>query len=149
MTIPLSELPAWLAQVARGVGPAVDGIVKAGATAAVKRVVETTPADTGQARSNWITTLDTPVSLTIAPYAPGTKLGLGETANAAAAIAQGDAAVKGFSTSRNVSVIVQNNVPYIEGLNDGTISRQSSNMIEHGAQAAELAIVAELEKQLV
>ena len=114
-------------------------MVKAAALAADQRAVETTPADTGQARSNWITTVDTEFTGTIPPYAPGSKLGMGERANLDGAVNQGKVAIASFALPKSQRIIIQNNLPYIGGLNDGTISRQSSNMVELGAQAAVIA----------
>lgn len=113
---------------------AVVQAVKLAAEAAVKTVTEETPADTGQARSNWITTLNNPTALTIPAYSPGSHLGMGETANAGAAQAQARPSIDAYADGG--SVIIQNNLPYIAGLNDGSISVQSSHMVEKAGQAA-------------
>jgi hypothetical protein len=114
--------------------------VKAGATAVVHRVTEETPADTGQARSNWITTLDTPFFGTVPPYAPGSKLGMGETANAQGAQLQAKPAISAYQVDKNAAVIVQNNLDYIKGLDDGTISAQSRNMVAKAVQSGVIAV---------
>jgi hypothetical protein len=116
--------------------------VQAAAKVAVKTVTETTPADTGQARSNWITTRDIKFTGTIPAYSPGSHLGIGESANAGAAQAQGNIAIDSFNAKSNKSVIIQNNLPYIEGLNDGSVSRQSSQMVPRALQAAVVAVKA-------
>lgn len=137
---PFETLPARLTRRKQQIQQAVERMVKAGAIAADEAAVRSTPVNTGRARSNWIVNVDTPWPGTIPPYVPGRKLGLGETANAEAAIAQGRAAISGFNIRANRSVFIGNNLDYIRGLNDGTFSAQSFNMIEKGAQAAIVAI---------
>lgn len=79
-------------------------------------VVLGTPVDTGRARSNWIVTIGTPSSSTIAPYAPGSRLGIGEGANAGSALAHAHqvVATKQISDTR---IFITNNVHYIGRLN--------------------------------
>lgn len=112
--------------------------LKVAATAAVRTVTETTPADTGQARSNWVTTRNSRFTGTIPAYVPGSHLGMAEGANAFAAQQQAKVAIDA-ATADN-TIIVQNNLDYIKGLNDGTISQQSSNMVEQALQAASYAV---------
>lgn len=86
-------------------------------------VVRETPADTGRARSNWALSLGEPTFDDIEPYAPGRKLGKGESANADAAVAQAANTLKGLKET--MPVYVSNNVgsdaadPYIGKLNEG------------------------------
>lgn len=132
------ELPATIRGWSKEAHENAIVAVKAASIAAMEAVVKSTPVDTGTARSNWVTTVDTLFEGQIPAYAPYPKYSgpkLDETANAEAAIAQGTAAVQGFTTS-NKEVIIQNNVDYIERLNDGSASLQSSHMLELGAQAA-------------
>jgi hypothetical protein len=102
--------------------------------AAHYEVVSSTPVDTGLARSNWIVSAGTPVSLVIPPYSPGSRLGVAESQNAAAAISAGQEVIDG--TSPNVTTYyVQNNVPYIGELNAGSSKQAPALFVEKGVQA--------------
>ena len=102
-------------QVPRG----ITKIVKRAATVIQHEVVVHTPVDTGEARSNWVGTLDVPFDGTIPPYAPGKNLGLGERSNAAGAFAQASVAIKRFDVKRNLAIMLTNNVSHIALLNQG------------------------------
>lgn len=101
----------------------VNTLVKEVARTVTYSIIEGTPVDTGEARSNWIISLGGPIGGTIAPYTPypkyskGNGQGTGESANANAAKQRADGAI----TARQPGqiLIIQNNVPYIGRLNDG------------------------------
>lgn len=95
------------------------GIVRKVAAAADQTIVRSTPADTGEARSNWVGQVDAPFTGRLPPYAPGSKLGMGEAANANAAIAQARGAINTFDVRRNKVIYLSNFTPYIGPLNDG------------------------------
>lgn len=119
-------------QVERG----VDKIVKMTALAVDQAVVLGTPVDEGRARSNWIASIGSPVSETREPYSPGSKLGLGESGNASAAIAQGTEVIR--ASPPNTPIFITNNLSYIAKLNNGS-SRQApknfvNNAVKQGAQ---------------
>lgn len=80
-------------------------------------VVLGTPVDTGRARSNWRVSVGSASRGTIDPYAPGRKLGLGEGANAQAAINQGLQALAGSTGGK--AIHIGNNVHYIGKLENG------------------------------
>lgn len=114
---PFSELPSILRSRAREIEAGTTRIMKAGAKEAVTAAVEGTPVDTGKARSNWVTTLNNPFGGEIPPYAPGAKLGIGESANASAAKSQGSTAIGKFNSVIHKSIHITNNVAYIRKLN--------------------------------
>ena len=77
------------------------------------KAVRTTRVDTGLARSNWVVTFNAPFSGVIPPYRPGVMRGIGERANAQAAIRQGIAAVRRWRVEGNNAVVyITNNTPY-------------------------------------
>lgn len=87
-------------------------------------LVLNTKADTGRARSNWRVGIGAPTRANIEPYNPypkGSKAngqGIGESANASAAIAAGRArinSVRGISgVGLKTGIFISNNLPYIE-----------------------------------
>jgi hypothetical protein len=98
--------------------------VKKLAAAILQTVVFSTPVDTGRARSNWLVTLGSPSSATLEPFSAGDHLGISETANAAAAIAAGNATIPRRVPEQ--TVYIQNNLDYIGLLNsDQTPSVQA------------------------
>lgn len=105
----------------------VDRIVKEAALAIDQTVVLATPVDTGRARSNWVVSTGGPVSGTREAYAPGTGLGRGEGANAAGALSQGRKAIA--SRSRGSDIYIQNNLPYIGRLNEGSSAQAPANFV--------------------
>lgn len=88
-----------------------------------REVILATPVDTGRARSNWIVSLNAPVVLPREPYAPGSKLGLSERANAQAAIDQGVDRINASQPKQDI--YISNNVHYIGKLNDEGTSAQA------------------------
>lgn len=113
---------------------------KAVAKRALRALVLATPVDTGNARSNWRVGVGAPTRAEIEPYAPGKKLGIGERANANAAIAAGLArinSVRGVSgRGLETAIYINNNTPYIgnlpngKGLNDGYSKQAPPGFIE-------------------
>lgn len=86
-----------------------------------QQVVMGTPVDTGRARSNWVVSVGMPFEGELEPYAPGEKLGIGEGANAGAAIAQGQRVIaENQWITDGESIFITNNVHYIGLLNDGS-----------------------------
>lgn len=108
------------------------------ALAVDQAVVLATPVDTGRARSNWVVSVGRPVLAAIEPYAPGKKLGIGETANARAALEQGRAALA--APGEKSRVYITNNVQYIGMLNDGHSTQAPAGFVENAVDAARTAI---------
>lgn len=110
---------------------AVNAIVKAAGRAIAYTVIDNTPVDTGEARSNWLLSLGQPMRGTIAPYQPypkgskGGGSGIGESANAAGAKARANQVINARQPGQ--TLFIQNNVPYIGELNDGH-SRQAPRL---------------------
>lgn len=115
---------------------------KAVAKRALRALVLATPVDTGRARSNWRVGIGAPTSAVIDPYSPGKKLGIGERANANAAIAAGLARINsvrgasGRGGGLQTAIYINNNTPYIgnlpngKGLNDGYSPQAAPGFIE-------------------
>lgn len=97
-----------------------------------------TPADTGQARSNWRASgaLVQPNNV-ISAYVPGKKLGISETQNLNAANAQVRRVVRAWSAKTGKPLYLFNNWPQIDALNNGTISKQGSHFVEAGERVAD------------
>lgn len=113
---------------------------KAVAKRALRALVTSTPVDTGTARSNWRVGIGASTSAEIGPYAPGKKLGIGETANAGAAISAGIARINSVRGKAGVglttAIYITNNTGYVgnlpngKGLNDGYSPQAPAGFIE-------------------
>lgn len=101
--------------------------VRATALAVDQQVVQSTPVDTGRARSNWIASLNQPVTVNREPYSAGENGSTG-AANVAAAIQQA-ASVISTAKSGN-SIWISNSVPYIGRLNEGSSAQAPANFVE-------------------
>lgn len=96
---------------------------------------EGVPVDTGEARSNTRgTSARTVPRNVIPPYAPGKKLGRGETGNLNAANAQCARAARVWKASSGKPFVIFNNWPEISRLNNGQISAQGSHFKERAAR---------------
>lgn len=92
------------------------------ATSIAHSVIELTPVDTGQARSNWLAKRNSPPSHTRRPLVPGSQLGRSERANLNAAYGQ---IVGIFAQAKpGERLYLKNNLKYIARLNAG-YSKQS------------------------
>lgn len=132
----LEQFSINIGQIAKDLTVNADKVVRAVALAADAAIVTATPVDTGRARSNWLVELDVPASGTRQPYAPGSKLGRGESANLQAALNQAGAKVGQFNGGKNNSIHITNNLPYIGALNDGSSKQAPANFVQAGIQAA-------------
>lgn len=97
--------------------------VQATAKVALRSLVLGTPVDKGVARSNWRVSLVNPTRSIIPAYAPGKGLGIGERANARAAISVGIARInqlkvgsKRGTGQAGSAVFITNAVPYLDKL---------------------------------
>lgn len=94
---------------------------------AIEHVARNTPADTGLARTNWITTVGSSTSKKIKePAFPGSHLGMGDLMNAQYAIGQAIIALHPTSILKGKRIYIQNNQPYIGALNRGKSRQQST-----------------------
>lgn len=98
------------------------------ARAVDEELIRRTPVDTGKARSNWIMSINAPVSDVIEPYAPGVKLGISETSNLIAALNQAAAVLHGHHDSD--PIYISNNVDYIGLLNQGSSKQAPALFVE-------------------
>jgi hypothetical protein len=125
---------------AEQVGDSAQRIVRKTALAIDQTVVLATPVDTGRARSNWMVSLGSPARSVIPPYAPGSKLGVGETANAQAALAQGKETI---DRRTDQDIYISNNVHYIGKLNQGSSAQAPEMFVERAIAAGVHAITGE------
>lgn len=119
---------------ARNLPGEVNRVKRLAALACDQTVVLSTPVDTGRARSNWIVTNGEPNDGTIEPYAPTTQGGLGETANANAALAQGRDEIGRSKPEQDICIT--NNLEYIEPLNRGHSAQAPAMFVEEAIQTA-------------
>jgi len=147
-TFPFSALPNRMNKlggtITKGVSKLVQDVAKGiGAT-----VVDTTKVDTGAARSNWRASISAPASGIIPPYAPGVKLGIGEGANSSAAKAQHKQVMERFDATRNRSIFITNNIPYIGVLNNGDSLHAPGKMVQLGLQTGRAILQAKTRRVL-
>ena len=131
-----NQLPQRMTKLGNHVGgKAIDRVVKNAATAFGSVVVDRTGVDTGKARSNWRASLGRPIGgKAREPYAPGKKLGIGETANKQAVKAQQQANIIQYKAQLHRSIFFTNRTSYIE-----TINNTRFFMVEQGIQALRVA----------
>jgi len=116
----------------------VNRVVRATALVIDQAVVFSTPVDKGVARSNWRVGIGAAPTGTIPAYSPGDELGVGETANAQAAIAQGSTVIG--SRRPGQDIFIANNLPYIQPLNDGSSRQAPAGFVETAVQQAAVAV---------
>lgn len=114
-------------------------MVRRVALAADQAVVVSTPVDTGRARSNWIVALGDAADSPIEAYTPGEDRST-EAANTQAALAQGEAVIRGYMGGQGTSIHITNNLPYIQKLNDGSSAQAPANFVETAVQQAVAAM---------
>jgi hypothetical protein len=115
-------------------------LVKAVAIRSLKSLVKNTPVDKGVARSNWRVGIGAPTRAVISAYSPGKNLGIGETANASAAINAGRARINSLrSTTAGLSksIYISNATPYIGLLNDGSSKQVGRYFIQRALREAQ------------
>ena len=105
------------------------------ATDIAHNIIRATPVDTGRARSNWIPRIGGPSSHTRNPFAPGRHLGVGESGNARAALANATAV---FSQRKpgGGPLYLTNNLKYIARLNEGYSKQAPSGFVQTSIQSA-------------
>lgn len=126
------QFAARLRAIAKGIPEKIEEGFRKVALIIDQKVVLATPVDTGRARSNWIVSLNKPVTQTIEARVPGTD-GSSGGANAQAAIQQGRAAVAGFKRGQTIWIV--NSLPYIGELNRGTSAQAPANFVEIAVRA--------------
>lgn len=114
-------------------------VVRKVAMAADQAVVLGTPVDTGRARSNWIVSVGSAHGDTISAYVPGEK-GSTKSENTQAALDQGESVIRNYTSGRDQSIHITNNLPYIQALNDGHSEQAPANFVESAIQEAIAAV---------
>ena len=117
----------YIRRVAQGVVERSDLLTRRVATTALEELVRGTPVDKGVARSNWRVSLNAPSTRTIPAYSPGRNLGIGETANASAAIEAGRSVIARARSGQTIHIT--NSVPYIERLRNGHSQQQARDWV--------------------
>jgi len=121
----------------------------------VSSLIRSTPVDRGVARSNWQVATGASLASVRPAFAPGRRLGLGETRNAAAAIADAFARIDrapsaGFlqrflnagiaEAAGGTSFYVSNPVYYIEALDQGHSKQQAAGWVRRAIDQARIEV---------
>lgn len=123
-------------------------LVKKVSKETLRELVEGTPVDTGEARSNWRVSVGGTKRSIIPPYAPGEHLGIQERRNAREAISAGIQEINTLKVGRykrgtgeaGSSVKISNNVPYIDDLRRGSSRQQPNDWVERAFSKAKILI---------
>lgn len=135
----ISDFRRGIDAIADNLPNAVNEVIKLMCRSITFTVVDATPVDTAEARSNWLVSLSVPIRGTIEPYSPYPKFsqalgqGRGETANAAAAKARAVAIINARRPGQ--TVVIQNNTDHIEELNRGSSKQAPAMFVEDGVRA--------------
>lgn len=114
-------------KVGADVEPAVDETLRKVALVANQTLIMATPVDTGQHRANWQVSIDSPIDTVL------------DETNTQAAIARNKAVIDTYSGEQH-ALIIQNNAPAIERLNDGWSAQAPAGFVEKAVQAAANAV---------
>jgi hypothetical protein len=107
------------------------------ASSMVSDLAHNTPVDTSQALSSWIVSFDSPSSIVGKPWFPGHH-GSTQSQSAAATV---DEANRILADKRpGQTIYITNNQPYIQALDDGTISKQPGNFVALAMARARLKV---------
>jgi hypothetical protein len=105
--------------------PAVDDTVRKVALVANQAVIMATPVDTGRARANWQVSIDTELDAEL------------DSTNVQGTLSRNQGVIRGY---RGGTIILQNNLPYIEALNNGSSAQAPAGFVEKAVQAAANAV---------
>jgi len=148
--ISIEQAPGTFARIAKAVQRGARNVFSVAVVTTGDGLIEGTPVDEGTARSNWIGSVGVPSRSPISAYAPGTRLGRTERANATAAKDQ----IRSTLSIRRPGqpFFITNVVDYIEDLAAGK-SKQSAagfdrRAVDRGVQAAEKAAPKLIEAEL-
>lgn len=134
----LGEFAKRMTVVSEKVGKGATKVLRKAALAVDQAVVFGTPVDTGRARSNWVVSINIPVEGTREPYKAGKNLGRDEVQNLSAALEQGMGVI-GKAKIKD-TIIIGNNLPYIQRLNDGHSAQSPANFVEDAIKEAVKAV---------
>lgn len=120
-------------------------IVRSVAKRSLKLLVNATPVDTGEARSNWRIGIGGVPTAAISPYASGRNLGISERGNARGAIDAGFSRINslkpGQGRSLTTSVVIVNNARHIGLLNDGRSKQAPAGFIQAALAQARAEVI--------
>lgn len=122
-----SLLPARIRLARDNTPKEVQRVVREVANAMLETLVKGTPVDTSQALSNWQAEIGSANTNRILPHVSGFR-GSTRAASVAIAIALGRTIIQGYAIGSQIHLA--NALPYIQGLNNGTISRQPGGFVE-------------------
>jgi hypothetical protein len=137
----LNDLAAYLRQMAQQVPTMASTLAATACTVGITDLVNVTPVDTGAALSNWQVTLGTATAPIIPPYVPSqrgkTRQGtwahtIDPSITREANIPPTLAAAQGVLSQKqsNETIHLQNNVPYIVKLNNGSSAQAPAGFID-------------------
>ena len=115
-----AEMNRWADRHVPNIGKRIHALV---AEKIYKGIVEKTPVLTGRARFNWFPTNGTPSPLAVEETANVSQTGAPQTAEERSRIRAVTSKLKALPLGQE-PVFITNNQPYIQGLEDGTISRK-------------------------
>lgn len=149
MALDLSLLPLVLQSYRKKIVASANRVAREAARQGGAYLAGDTAVDTGQARANWVMTIDQPFESVIPPYAPYPKLGnaaasagrKAETANLSAVQGQHAVASLAFDAERNHSIIIRNNTPHIGLIEVGHSPQTASGLLKRGVDAAAKSVV--------
>lgn len=126
----MSSLPQFarrMGMIADSIPPRANTIKKMVAKAVTRSVVYATPVDTSQARSRWQAGINASPVAVYGPFFPGK---FGSTAQPSSEAAITAANVEIDRAQPGDTVIVGNNAPYINRLNDGYSKQAPANFVQ-------------------
>ena len=140
----IADLAPRIQQVINNLKTERERIVKVAAKTILETLVYNTPVDTSKALSNWQASLGSPISSTRDAIFEGKNKSTRST-SAAAALSLGETQINKFTvdkwgTTVGNEIHITNNLDYIEGLNNGTISKQPGAFVEKAIQLADSVV---------
>ncbi len=124
----LNQFSKRIRDVAKGVEPGVDEVVRRFALVANQTVIMATPVDTGRARANWQISIGSPMT---------DETG---STDAQGALSRNAETIGTHRASAGQELYLQNNVPYIERLNEGWSAQAGAGFVEKALLAAARAV---------
>jgi hypothetical protein len=112
-------------KVAEDIEPATDDVLRKYAVVANQTLIMATPVDTGRARANWQVSVNSAVDAEV------------DSTDAQGAITRNKGVIDGY---RGGELVIQNNVPYIGALNDGSSAQAPAGFIQKALQNAARAL---------
>ena len=132
-------LPAAIGRLHKRVYREVNKATQKVAAVILETAADGTPVDTTQALSNWQVGKGSGPNSFIGPRVPGSA-GSTKLASLRITVDQGKYAMKNRVVGSTIHIV--NNAPYIDGLNDGTISRQPAGFVQKAMLAGDSQLAA-------